>query len=271
MKALFAALTLLSAATSFAQTAPVPAAPKAGVKVDTKAAPGAAQSAFAPPPGQPTGNAPPVSSSGFREDNDSWRDRRDNDENRRDNDENRRDNDDFWRDRHGTPVVLEREDMDQRLARLQELVSDALARSRDGKARGKLNKAQEELNDIRQAVANAPDMRDFRRRPAPPPPAPPPPAYQPIADAMLQRLLGSMSREHFAENKMTILQDAAGSNYFLVGQVQQMLSQFQFSRDRLQVVRLLWPRVLDRQNGFELYGSFQFSDEKAQLKEIISG
>lgn len=202
-----------------------------------------------PPSGQATGNAPPVSS-GFRAE----------------------DNNEFRRGRRSTMVVIEREDMEQRLANLERLLGEAFERGGRGQNRGKIREAYEELNDIREMLADAPSVRDYNPRPspAPYPVPPPPPAYQPIADGQLQSILRAMSREPFAEDKINVLQDAVGNNYFLVGQVQQVLSQFQFSKDKLEVVRGMWARVLDRQNGFQLYSSFSFSSDKAELKKIIS-
>lgn len=227
MKALFVAITLLTAVTASAQTAPT----------------------LAPPPGQATGNAPPAASSGFRAE----------------------DNNEFRRGRRSTMVVVEREDLEQRLADLEKLLGEAERMSR-GPGRGKIRDAYEELNDLRDVLADAPSVRDYNPRPAPAPyPAPPPPpAYQPIADAQLQSILRSMSREPFAEDKINVLQGAVGTNYFLVSQVQQLVGQFQFSKDKLEVVRGLWARVLDRQNGFQLYNAFSFSSDKEELKRIMS-
>ncbi|HEX8436239.1 DUF4476 domain-containing protein, partial [Archangium sp.] len=67
------------------------------------------------------------------------------------------------------------------------------------------------------------------------------------------------------------LEDAVGNNYFTVNQVLQVLPQFQFSKEKLEAVRVLWTRVLDRQNSFQLYNAFQFSNDKAELKRIING
>lgn len=228
MKALFVAITLLTAVTASAQTAPT----------------------LAPPPGQATGNAPPASSAGFRSDDN---------------------NNEFRRGRRSTMVVVEREDLEQRLANLERLLGEAERMGR-GPSRGKIRDAYEELNDIRDVLADAPNVREYNPRPAPSPyPAPPPPpAYQPIADAQLQSILRSMSREPFAEDKINVLQSAVGNNYFLVSQVQQVLGQFQFSKDKLEVVRGMWARVLDRQNGFQLYNSFSFSSDKDELKRIMS-
>jgi hypothetical protein len=206
-----------------------------------------AQQLAPPPPGQATGSAPP-GSSGFS---------------------GGEGNAEMHHGRHTTRVVVEREVMEERLARLEALLGDAFERSKRGQGRGKLNEAHDELNLLRQMLTQAPDVRDYHPRPVPPPP--PAPVYQPIGDGRLQKLMNVMSREPFAEDKMNVLEDAANEHYFTVSQVQQVLPQFQFAKDKLQAVRVLWSRVLDRQNGFQLYGSFQFSKDKAELKKIISG
>ncbi|ATB30240.1 DUF4476 domain-containing protein [Melittangium boletus] len=171
----------------------------------------------------------------------------------------------------GTPVVVEREDLERRLARLESLMGEAVERSRRGDGRGKLNEAYQELRDLRKVLSSAPDARGYNP-PRPPAPAPPPPpAYSPIADSQLRRILDAVARESFAANKTRVLEESARGNYFLVGQVQQLLPQFSFSSDRLNAVRLLWPRVLDRQNGYQLNSSFSFSKDKEELQRIISG
>jgi Domain of unknown function (DUF4476) len=233
MKALFAAITLLTAVAASAQTSPT----------------------FAPPPGQATGNAPPAASPGFRSDDDD-------------------DDNEFRRGRRGTLVVVEREDLEKRLADLEVLLGQAFEASKRGNSgKAKMRAAYEDLKEIRELIAEADDVRDYRRggRNGNPGPIPPPaPVYQPIAEGKLQKLMGAMSREPFADDKMNVLEDAGSTQYFLVGQVQQVLNQFQFSQDRLKAVRMLWTRVLDRQNGFELYNSFQFSNDKAELKRILA-
>lgn len=235
MKALFAAITLLTAVAASAQTSP----------------------SFAPPPGQATGSAPPASSAGFR------------------GEDNYDDDDDYSelrRSRRGTLVVVEREDLEKRLAYLEDLLGEAFDK-RGNSSKKKLREAYEELKDIRDLVADAPEVRRRRGRnenPGPIPPPAPAPVYQPIAEGKLQKLMGTMSREPFADDKLSVLEEAAGTQYFLVGQVQQVLNQFQHSQDRLKAVRFLWTRVLDRNNAFELYNSFQFSQDKAELKRILA-
>jgi hypothetical protein len=219
MRALFAALALLTAFAASAQTPP--------------------------PSGQATGLTPPGASSMRSEDAESWRGGR------------------------RTPVVVEREELERRLDRLESLLKES---ERGGRQeRGRLNEVYRELSDLRQVVSRAPDARGYNSPPSRPPAPPAPPAYSAIPEQRLREILNSVARESFSANKLRVLETASRGDYFLVSQVTQAVNQFQFSADRLSVVRMLWPRVLDRQNGYQLNGSFQFSNDKQELQRIISG
>ncbi|MFL5345963.1 MAG: DUF4476 domain-containing protein [Hyalangium sp.] len=179
--------------------------------------------------------------------------------------------------RHGALAVIDREAIIERLARMEDQLGRAMERAdhsngRDVRElRDALRKVREEMNGVRADVTNAPDLHSFRRRgssPQPPPPAPVP-AVQPVSEAQLQQLLAAISREKFGDGKMQVLESAAGSQYFLVPQVLKILQKFSFGDDKLNAVRALWPRVLDQNNGFQLYQAFSFQGEKDQLREII--
>ena len=171
-----------------------------------------------------------------------------------------------------TLVVVDRDELEQRLARLESLLRNA---ERGGGGRGRLDEAYRELSDVRNAVSRAPEARGYEGGgyggPARPPPMPaPPPAPASIAEPRLRDLISSMSRESFAANKLRVLEAGARGDYFVVGQVTRMVDLFSFSADRLAVVRMLWPRVLDPQNGYQLHGSFPHSKDKEELQRIIA-
>lgn len=170
----------------------------------------------------------------------------------------------------GTPVVVEREAILARLARMQEQLDRALERADRGQGRKALLKLDDELDEMRAAVNNAPDAWRFRPRPQPQPqPPPPPPVVYPITEDQLQQLSKAIKRESFGDGKLRVLGAAAQQQYFLVPQVLKLLERFTFSEDRLNAMRVLWPRVLDRENAYQLYGAFKFSNEKDELRQII--
>jgi hypothetical protein len=171
----------------------------------------------------------------------------------------------------GTLVVIERERMEARLARMEEMLERTLERMDRGQNRGALLKLGDELDALRNTLNNAPDVRRYQPRPQPPPPPPPAPVVQPITEAQLQQLSKAIGRESFGDGKLRVLGAAAGQQYFLVPQVLKLLKVFTFAEDRLNAMRVLWPRVLDRENAYQLYGAFTFPSEKEEVRKIIGG
>jgi hypothetical protein len=172
----------------------------------------------------------------------------------------------------GNQVVLDRNELNERLARLERLLEETADRMDRGEGRGKLRRAQETLDSLQELVAKAPPVGGFvppQPRPQPPPP-PPQPVVHPMHDGAFKRMSEAVARESFAEDKMRVLTMAARDNHFLVSQVAQLLNYFPFSQDKLTVVRELKPRILDLENGYQLQSAFTFSGDKKKLQDILS-
>lgn len=168
----------------------------------------------------------------------------------------------------GTPVAVDRDALMQQLASINEKLAVATGRAKKDKQLMKmLEEARAQLKEVGRQVASAPLTRVEAPRPPPPPPQP---MVQPITEAMLRSLASSIRNEPFAEDQLAVLEEAAPTQYFLVSQTQQVLRLFSFSKDRLKAMRLLRPRLLDMENSFKLYESFEFSSDKEELKRILA-
>jgi hypothetical protein len=181
--------------------------------------------------------------------------------------------------RGGTLVVVDRDELNARLARMERLLEEALDRNDgrgngNGNGTGKLRRALETLDSVQQLVAEAPPLGVVTpprpQQPPPPPPPPPAPVVRPMQEGPFKRMNEAVARESFAEDKMRVLSMAARDNHFLVSQVAQLLTHFPFSQDKLTVVRELKPRILDLENGYQLYSAFSFSGDKKKLEDILA-
>jgi hypothetical protein len=172
----------------------------------------------------------------------------------------------------GTPVVVDRETLMQQLANINDKLAQASVRAKKDKQQQKqIEDARTELKDVARLVTNAPLAQQQQPQRPPPPQSPPPqPSVQPITEAMLRQLVTAVRNEPFADDQLDVLADASSSQYFLVSQTQQLLSIFSFSKDRLKAVRLVRPHLLDPENGFKLYESFEYSKDKEELKRILA-
>ena len=88
-------------------------------------------------------------------------------------------------------------------------------------------------------------------------------------DTSFRKLVERLNQEDFFEDKLKILEVAASHNYFYVYQVYKVLEGFPYGEDRLKALRLLWPVVIDRENGFKILSLFEFEDEKKQAEKIL--
>lgn len=105
----------------------------------------------------------------------------------------------------------------------------------------------------------------------------PPPQQQtaqqmvyPIEARALQNLLAAIDHESFPNDRLRIVTQASQTNYFICDQVKTILSKFTFPRDRLNAMRTLKPRLLDRENAYSLQASFEFPNDKAELQRILA-
>jgi len=105
--------------------------------------------------------------------------------------------------------------------------------------------------------------------PTPAPPTPPPPPA-PVAcpkgefDSFMKRLDGAP----FADEKNRLLTSFAGTRWFSVAQVGAIARSYSFSQEKLDAIRRVNERIVDRQNFFSLYDVFSFDHEKDKLREI---
>lgn len=86
--------------------------------------------------------------------------------------------------------------------------------------------------------------------------------------AALRKSVSGMS---FAGEKMVVIETALRSNWLTVDQGKMLLSEFRHGSDKLDALKAVWPRVVDRENGFRFYEDFTFESEKRTAKTIIDG
>ena len=103
------------------------------------------------------------------------------------------------------------------------------------------------------------DRRDDRVAPGP----------MPMSEADFASLKAAIEGEGFEEQKVSVLSTAAGSTYFTVNQVGELVDLFAFSGGKVKVVEIAKPRILDPQNSFQLYSHFAFDSDKQKVKRIL--
>ncbi len=92
----------------------------------------------------------------------------------------------------------------------------------------------------------------------------------PISDADFNGLLESVKSEGFDSDKLSVISIAAAYHYFLVEQALQLMDLFIISDSKIEVVKMIYPNVLDKNNSHRLVSAFTFSSDKDEIKKIIN-
>ncbi len=112
------------------------------------------------------------------------------------------------------------------------------------------------------------DLRDDRRDRRPPPVVEEKPRA--MTGAQLTSLSNSLRQASFRKDKMRVIRLAAPDNWFTTAQVKQVVEHFSFSSDKVDVLALLHPRLLDPENTHTLFGLLPHASDRRKLEERIA-
>ena len=190
----------------------------------------------------------------------------------RDGDDHDHDRDRDWRHHQGPAVVVDQGDtlgdIDHALQEMQSL-SDRLGDVRDRRLRDELrdrvSRLERDLQDERDDVA---DARPVDRIQQPPPVvvAPPPVGPVPMSDARFQEVRDAIAQAYYTPQKYAVIQSVARDNWFTVDQVVVVMNDLYWNTDKVKAAAMLYPKVVDKQDWFKVYGALYFDSDKDALR-----
>lgn len=134
-------------------------------------------------------------------------------------------------------------------------------RSRDEERAGKI------IDDIYNLLERLESRMNQDFHPTPPPP-PMPQAVNPMD---FKRMLESLKREPFGDNKLAIVKTISQTNFFTVAQTIEVMKQLTMPDEKITALEIMYPKVLDRANGYLIINEFTFNSDKEKAQRIISG
>jgi hypothetical protein len=93
--------------------------------------------------------------------------------------------------------------------------------------------------------------------------------YTKMSASRFSIFLSDLEDESFEEERITIVKVAAQNNYFDVAQGKQIMDIFDFSDGKLAALKIIYPKIIDTDNSFQLINSFEFGDDKKRAQKII--
>jgi hypothetical protein len=95
-------------------------------------------------------------------------------------------------------------------------------------------------------------------------------ANEAMNSSSFQQLVSNIEDEAFAEDQLRYVRTAAKKHYFSVSQTEQLIDLFTFSEEKLECLRIIFPKVVDKDNAFTIISHFTYEDDKRTAESIIN-
>lgn len=90
-----------------------------------------------------------------------------------------------------------------------------------------------------------------------------------ISNDSFKELKNSLERTEFSDDKLNLLRISTKNNYFSCEQIADLLETFDFSEDKLEAIRITYDKILDPENIYYIFNSFEYSTDVEKLEEMI--
>jgi hypothetical protein len=91
----------------------------------------------------------------------------------------------------------------------------------------------------------------------------------PMSENDFNLLMATVENQKFESEKTEVIQRAASNNYFVTSQLIRLLEKYSFDDERLKLIGIIYPALLDKEQSFRLYDYLTFNSSKEKLKQII--
>ena len=96
------------------------------------------------------------------------------------------------------------------------------------------------------------------------------PWKQAMSESRFNSLLGQVKDASFEDERTAVLDTASKRNYFNCDQVGRVLGVISFSDEKISALRILAPRLVDKENSHTILAHFEFDDDKQKARRILN-
>ena len=90
-------------------------------------------------------------------------------------------------------------------------------------------------------------------------------------DQLFQTFYKEMKNEPFKDDRMKLLNAALAGSDFTSAQCLQLTKLYTFDDDRMEIMKILYPRIVDKEAFFTVINTLTFSSSKEKMKDFIIG
>ncbi|WP_291593117.1 DUF4476 domain-containing protein [Bacteroides sp.] len=99
------------------------------------------------------------------------------------------------------------------------------------------------------------------------------PNYDPYDRVMNNQLfntfLNNVKKEPFKDDRMTLINTALASSDFTSSQCLQLTKLYTFDDDRMEIMKMMYPRIVDKEAFFTVIATLTFSSNKDEMNEFV--
>lgn len=90
-------------------------------------------------------------------------------------------------------------------------------------------------------------------------------------DQLFQTFYKEMKNEPFKDDRMKLLNAALAGSDFTSAQCLQLTRLYTFDDDRMEIMKIMYPRIVDKEAFFTVINTLTFSSSKEKMKDFIIG
>jgi hypothetical protein len=91
-----------------------------------------------------------------------------------------------------------------------------------------------------------------------------------MSDAEFAAFMAQLEDEHFSSGRLALIQMVARDNYFTSAQTRAVVSSLHFSSSRVESAVLMYPRVVDQDNFYQIFSAFTFQMPKEEVRRRLA-
>lgn len=94
--------------------------------------------------------------------------------------------------------------------------------------------------------------------------------YDRVMDNRLfQTFLNNVKKEPFKDDRIALINTALASSDFTSGQCLQLTKLYTFDDDRMEIMKMMYPRIVDKEAFFTVISTLTFSSNKDKMNEFV--
>lgn len=86
---------------------------------------------------------------------------------------------------------------------------------------------------------------------------------------LFQTFLGNVKKEPFKDDRIALINAALASSDFTSGQCLQLTKLYTFDDDRMEIMKMMYPRIVDKEAFFTVISTLTFSSNKDKMNEFV--